>query len=176
MKIIFNYDANKTHFHNKGFALSLVLKVRFFGTRKWPIAEHILSYIPAFTIWTLQISARNLQQSEQTFQLKSSAVISFSIAHSVILYFNNWENWFSKPTKKKNKLIHQRWKQRSYSFYWELPDCASSFLLIFQWNKLLARFYLSGMLNPYKSKKNIANKSEGLRNNCTLLKYFIKTW
>ena len=37
MKMIFNYDANKTHFHNKGFALSLVLKVRFFGTRKWRI-------------------------------------------------------------------------------------------------------------------------------------------
>ena len=37
MKMIFNYDANKTHFHNKGFALSLVLRVRFFGTRKWPI-------------------------------------------------------------------------------------------------------------------------------------------
>ena len=37
MKMIFNYDANKTHFHNKGFALSLVFKVRFFGTRKWPI-------------------------------------------------------------------------------------------------------------------------------------------
>ena len=36
MKMIFNYDANKTHFHNKGFALNLVLKVRF-GTRKWPI-------------------------------------------------------------------------------------------------------------------------------------------
>ena len=35
--MIFNYDANKTHFHNKGFALSLVLRVRFFGTRKWPI-------------------------------------------------------------------------------------------------------------------------------------------
>ena len=40
MKMIFNYDANKTHFHNKGFALSLVLKVRFFGTRKWPIGGH----------------------------------------------------------------------------------------------------------------------------------------
>ena len=26
----------KTHFHNKGFALSLVLKVKLFGTRKWP--------------------------------------------------------------------------------------------------------------------------------------------
>ena len=34
MKMIFNYYANKTHFHNKGFALSLVLKVRYFGTRK----------------------------------------------------------------------------------------------------------------------------------------------
>ena len=40
MKMIFNYDANKTHFHNKGFALSLVLKVRFFGTRKWRIFKH----------------------------------------------------------------------------------------------------------------------------------------
>ena len=39
MKIIFNYDANKTHFHNKGLALSLVLKVRFFGTRKWPLVK-----------------------------------------------------------------------------------------------------------------------------------------
>ena len=38
----FHYDANKTHFHNKGFALSLVLKVRFFGTRKWPIALCVL--------------------------------------------------------------------------------------------------------------------------------------
>ena len=28
----------KTHFHNKGFALSLVLEVKLFGTRKWPIA------------------------------------------------------------------------------------------------------------------------------------------
>ena len=101
MKMIFNYDANKTHFHNKGFALSLVLKVRFFGTRKWSIAVHILSYFPTFTIWTLQIWARNLQQSKKTFQLRSSAVISFSIAHSVILYFNSWENWFSKPKKKK---------------------------------------------------------------------------
>jgi len=39
MKMIFNYDANKTHFHNKGFALNLVLRVRFFGTRKWPIVK-----------------------------------------------------------------------------------------------------------------------------------------
>ena len=29
MKMIFNYDANKTHFHNKGFALNLVSRVSF---------------------------------------------------------------------------------------------------------------------------------------------------
>ena len=29
----------KNHFHINGFALSLALKVRFFGTRKWPIAS-----------------------------------------------------------------------------------------------------------------------------------------
>ena len=29
--------ANKTHFHHKGFALGLVLKVTVFGTRKWLI-------------------------------------------------------------------------------------------------------------------------------------------
>ena len=44
MKMIFNYDANKTHFHNKGFALSLVLKVRFFKTRKWPIRSTMAGY------------------------------------------------------------------------------------------------------------------------------------
>ena len=27
----------ENHFHINGFALSLVLKVRFLGTRKWPI-------------------------------------------------------------------------------------------------------------------------------------------
>ena len=43
MKMMFNYYANKTHFHNKGFALSLVLKVRFFGTRKWPIKIHVIN-------------------------------------------------------------------------------------------------------------------------------------
>ena len=37
MKMSFNYDANKTHFQNKGFALSLVLKLKFFGTQKWPL-------------------------------------------------------------------------------------------------------------------------------------------
>ena len=32
MKTTFNSHVNKTHFHNKGFALSLVLIMRVFGT------------------------------------------------------------------------------------------------------------------------------------------------
>ena len=35
MKIIFYSHANKTYFHKKGFALSLILKVRVLQTRKW---------------------------------------------------------------------------------------------------------------------------------------------
>ena len=37
MEMIFHSHANKTHFHKKGCALGLILKVRVFGTRKWPI-------------------------------------------------------------------------------------------------------------------------------------------
>ena len=37
MEIIFHSHANKTHFHKKDCAPSVILKVRVFGTRKWPI-------------------------------------------------------------------------------------------------------------------------------------------
>ena len=37
MEIIFHSLANETHFHKKSCAPSLILKVRVFGTRKWPI-------------------------------------------------------------------------------------------------------------------------------------------
>ena len=36
MEMTFHAHANKTHFHKKGCAPSLILKVRVFGTRKWP--------------------------------------------------------------------------------------------------------------------------------------------
>ena len=44
-KMIKNYDANKTHFHNKGCALSLVLKVRCFRTRN-QFAPVVRFYLP----------------------------------------------------------------------------------------------------------------------------------
>ena len=37
-EMIFHSHANKIHFHKKGCALDLILKVRVFGTRKWPIS------------------------------------------------------------------------------------------------------------------------------------------
>ena len=39
LKMILYSYANKTRFHKKGCALSLVLKVRVFGTRKWIIRQ-----------------------------------------------------------------------------------------------------------------------------------------
>ena len=38
MEMIFHSHANKTHFHKKGCALGLILKVRVLGTRKWPVS------------------------------------------------------------------------------------------------------------------------------------------
>ena len=37
VEMIFHSHANKTHFHKKGCALGLILKVRGFGTRNWSI-------------------------------------------------------------------------------------------------------------------------------------------
>ena len=39
MEIIFHSHANKTHFHKRGCALGLILKVKVLGTQKWPIDQ-----------------------------------------------------------------------------------------------------------------------------------------
>ena len=39
MEIIFHSHANKTHFHTRGCALGLILKVKVLGTQKWPIEQ-----------------------------------------------------------------------------------------------------------------------------------------
>lgn len=43
IKIIFYSEANEAHYHKKGFALTLVFKVRVFGSRKWFIDRHCLA-------------------------------------------------------------------------------------------------------------------------------------
>ena len=60
----FYYHANKTHFHKKGFALGLVLRVRVFGTRKWPISYRLAGWpaagyrIPSADSWLQFVSSR----------------------------------------------------------------------------------------------------------------------
>ena len=58
MEIIFHSHANKTHFHKKGCTLGLILKVRVFGTRKWPIGcvflgENLKTDFRSQIIWIL---------------------------------------------------------------------------------------------------------------------------
>ena len=43
MEMIFHSHANKTHFHKKGCALGIILKMMVFRTRKWPIGHELLS-------------------------------------------------------------------------------------------------------------------------------------
>ena len=41
MKRYFYFHVNETHFHDKGFAFSLVLKVESLGTQKWLVEKAI---------------------------------------------------------------------------------------------------------------------------------------
>ena len=43
MEVIFHSHENKTRFHKKGCAPSLILKVTVFGTRKWPILKGLFN-------------------------------------------------------------------------------------------------------------------------------------
>ena len=54
MEIIFHSYANKTHFHKKGCARSLILKVRVFGTR------HGGLFCLREVTWNLEIIASNI--------------------------------------------------------------------------------------------------------------------
>ena len=46
MEMVFHSHANKTHFHKEGCALGLMLKVRLFGIRKWPIIDLYMNENP----------------------------------------------------------------------------------------------------------------------------------
>ena len=80
----------KNHFHINGFALSLALKVRFFGTRKWPIYPFIppfSSFLPAprfgtVGFWgqgpgdikTSQSKGENQQQTQRSCSVTSGGI------------------------------------------------------------------------------------------------------
>jgi len=55
MEISFHSHANKTHFRKKGCAPSTILKVRVFGTRKWPIITLVLTAAKFFVCFSSQL-------------------------------------------------------------------------------------------------------------------------
>ena len=48
MPMIFHSHASKAHFHKKGWALGLILKVMVFGTQKWPIGSNSVTIYSSF--------------------------------------------------------------------------------------------------------------------------------
>ena len=104
MEIIFNSRANKTHFHKKGCAPSLILKVRVFGTRKWLIVikhwslmrSHCLfKRVPSFRlkerrihIGRIDFSPDELSSGETTRY--PSVFLPRSATSRLTVYTRNW--------------------------------------------------------------------------------------
>ena len=64
-EISFHSRANKTHFHKKGCAPSLILKVRVFGTRKWPIITLVLTAAKFVVCFLFTITLMNLDMTDK---------------------------------------------------------------------------------------------------------------
>ena len=73
MEIVFHSHANKTHFHKKGCVRSLILKVRVFGSRKWPIVtpfslDNALMLLRENLCWSL-LELKGLSQAPKRQRL-----------------------------------------------------------------------------------------------------------
>ena len=109
MEMIFHSHANKTHFHKKGCALSLILKVRVFGARKWPIPESYLCRLPSsnfhFAPLPSPCSIISFCSRKALGELSyvSSAVFNHTLIQSVVTTAMSWHAYPSgqspyKPT------------------------------------------------------------------------------
>ena len=76
MEIIFHCHASKTHFHKRGCALGLILKVRVFGTQKWPISFKYIPTMIAHYLLIKKLLVKNcrLKCSRQREQLKRMVI------------------------------------------------------------------------------------------------------
>ena len=72
MEIIFHSHANKIHFHKKGCALGFILKVKVFGTRKWPI--RLTRYI-SLKSWLCYCSLASLAPQQLKLRPVSNVVL-----------------------------------------------------------------------------------------------------
>ena len=75
---------NKIHFHKKGFALSLVLKVTAFGTRKWPNSLPVsLMKLPFISWHLLPVWQRGFCQSKTFLFPKTCNCLVGTLSSSV---------------------------------------------------------------------------------------------
>ena len=106
---LFYSHANKTHFHNKGFALSLVLKARVSETRKWPIStvSSGLTKKLCFCSWLAQgLSARSFFSFARFIVNAVHFLFFFSfLCHYVPL---RWSFWWRKNNYNYNFLLISR--------------------------------------------------------------------
>ena len=109
--LIFYSHVNKTHFHSKGFALSLVLKARVFGTRKWPLLvqfRQVSRKKRCFRSWPGQgLSARlfcHLPDLLLTQSIFLNVFFPF-LCHYVPL---RWRSWWRENNYNYNYLLINR--------------------------------------------------------------------
>ena len=76
MEIIFHSHANKTHFHKKGCAPSLILKVTVSGTRKWPIImeeNQIFTRVQKFSSLRTTLAEEDIASCSRAFRKPKNA-------------------------------------------------------------------------------------------------------
>ena len=69
--MIFYYHANRTHFQKKGFALGLILRVRVFGTRKWPIAYMYINFLSLCVGDIVALKKLKMEKEKEGFPITS---------------------------------------------------------------------------------------------------------
>ena len=69
--MIFYYHANKTHFHKKGFALGLILRVRVFGTQKWPIDYMYINFLSLCVGDIVALKKLKMEKEKEGFPITS---------------------------------------------------------------------------------------------------------
>ena len=120
MKMIFDYNANKTHLHNKGFSLSLVLKVRFFGNRKWLIASGIVTGNASVSYWP------NLVPRSPTCKTEWDLGTRLPLDKFFPVLSNSPRSYCHKKKKNKSKKQQQQQQQKHSSHSSELRQGSSA--------------------------------------------------
>ena len=108
MKMIFYSQVNKTH-----FALSLVFKVRVFGTRKWPIRN--IAKTKAIKVFSLRADATCCFSRDPNDDFIAPVVVIGQLTENHCTTTIEEIEYFPVAEKKNEQLSawrSQNWKQR----------------------------------------------------------------